>query len=174
MEIRAMEATDWPVVRRIYEDGIVTGLATFEVTAPSWEAWNESHLDRGRLVAVVEGQVVGWAALSPVSDRCAYAGVAEVSVYVGEGARGQGVGRRLLAALIEASEAEGIWTLQAGIFPENTASVWLHVQSGFREVGRRERLGLLGGRWQDVLLFERRSTVVGVGGGGDQCGGPAR
>jgi L-amino acid N-acyltransferase YncA len=172
MEIRAMAPTDWPAVRRIYEEGIATGLATFETAAPSWERWNEGHLDQGRLAAIGDEEVLGWAALSGVSDRCVYAGVAEVSVYVAEAARGQGVGRALLAALIEASERAGIWTLQAGIFVENAASVWLHVQAEFREVGRRERLGRLRGRWRDVLLFERRSAVVGTDSDSPESAGP--
>jgi phosphinothricin acetyltransferase len=157
-----MHPNDWPAVRRVYEEGIATGDATFESSAPSWEQWDAGHLAVGRLVAEFDGKVVGWAALSGVSDRCVYAGVAEVSVYVAESARGRGIGRQLLQALIEASETAGIWTLQAGIFPENTASIAIHARSGFREIGRRERLGRLGGRWRDVLLLERRSPRVGV------------
>jgi phosphinothricin acetyltransferase len=162
MTIRAMHPNDWPAVRRVYEEGIATGDATFESSAPSWEQWDAGHLAVGRLVAEFDGKVVGWAALSGVSDRCVYAGVAEVSVYVADSARGRGIGRQLLQALIEASETAGIWTLQAGIFPENTASIAIHARSGFREIGRRERLGRLGGRWRDVLLLERRSPRVGV------------
>lgn len=162
MTIRAMHPNDWPAVRRIYEEGIATGNATFETTAPSAERWDASHLAVGRLVAELDSEVTGWAALSGVSDRCVYAGVAEVSVYVAGSARGQGIGGQLLQALIAASEDAGIWTLQAGVFPENTVSVAIHVRSGFREIGRRERLGQLGGRWRDVLLLERRSRRVGV------------
>lgn len=162
MTIRAMHPNDWPAVRRIYEEGIATGDATFESTAPSWEKWDAGHLAIGRLVAELDGQVAGWAALSGVSDRCAYAGVAEVSVYIAGSARGQGIGGQLLQALIKASEDGGIWTLQAGIFPENTASTAIHLRAGFREIGRRERLGQLQGKWRDVLLFERRSGRVGV------------
>jgi phosphinothricin acetyltransferase len=161
MQLRAMTAADWPSVRRIYEEGIATGNATFETVAPSWEAWDAGHLTAGRLVAELDGRVAGWAVLSGVSDRCAYAGVAEVSVYVAADTRGHGVGRELLRALIAASEAAGIWTLQAGIFPENRASIAIHLAAGFREIGRRERLGKLRGVWRDVLLFERRSQVVG-------------
>lgn len=162
MILRAMGPADWPAVRRIYEEGIATGDATFEISAPSWEKWDDQHLAVGRLVAELDGEVVGWAALSGVSDRCVYAGVAEVSVYVAGTARGHGVGGELLQALIQASEAAGFWTLQAGIFPENTASLAIHARAGFREVGRRERLGQLLGRWRDALLLERRSRNVGV------------
>lgn len=153
----------WPGVRAVYLEGLATGDATFETEAPVWERWDASHLRACRLVAVADGgSVAGWAALGPVSARAAYAGVAEVSVYVGTEFRGRGVGRALLEALVQASEAEGIWTLQAGIFPENLASIALHKACGFREVGRRERVGQLGGRWRDTLLLERRSRTVGV------------
>ena len=162
MTLRPMTPEDWPAVRRIYEAGIATGNATFESSPPSWEKWGADHLTVGRLVMELDGEVAGWAALSGVSDRCAYAGVAEVSVYVADSARGHGIGSQLLEGLIEASEGAGIWMLQAGIFPENTVSVVIHVRSGFREIGRRERLGQLGGRWRDVLLLERRSRRVGV------------
>lgn len=157
-----MAAGDRERVLEIYAEGIATGDATFETEVPGWEAWDRSHLDACRLVAEADGRVAGWAALSPVSDRCVYGGVAEVSVYVGADARGRGVGTGLLEALVESSEEEGIWTLQAGIFPENEGSVELHRRCGFRVVGRREKLGKLGGRWRDVLLMERRSDVVGV------------
>jgi len=153
--------SDWNAVRDIYADGIATGHATFETEPPPWERWNAKHLPTGRLVALGDDGVLGWAALSPVSDRCVYAGVAEVSVYVAEAARGQGVGRALLAELVTASEAAGIWTLQAGIFPENAASLAIHSACGFRLVGVRHRLGQHHGRWRDALLLERRSAVVG-------------
>jgi L-amino acid N-acyltransferase YncA len=150
----------WPAVRAIFEEGIATGDATFETAAPAWAAWDRDHLPGHRLVASRDGRVVGWAALSPVSDRCAYAGVAEVSVYVAAAATGQGAGRALLDRLVADAEAAGIWTVQAGIFPENAASLALHRRCGFRTVGVRERLGRLDGRWRDVVLLERRSPVV--------------
>jgi len=166
----------WPAVREIYREGIATGNATFETELPDWEKWDNSHLKSCRLVALESlGEdnptfplspdrlrVLGWAALSPVSSRHVYRGVAEVSVYVAASARGRGVGRALLAALVVASEVNGIWTLQAGIFPENTASVALHQSCGFREVGVRRRIGKLGDTWRDVLLLERRSASVGT------------
>ena len=161
-QIRALEPSDWPRVRDIFAQALATGLATFETSVPEWEEWDREHLPACRIVAVVEGEVVGWAALSPVSDRCVYGGVAELSVYVDPACQGRGVGSRLLDALVAASEDEGFWTLQAGIFPENEASVRLHERCGFRVIGHRERLGKLGDKWQDVLLLERRSTRVGV------------
>jgi phosphinothricin acetyltransferase len=161
--IEPMKPEHWADVQRIHSEGIATRAATFE-TEPeaSWEAWSEGHLDYARLVAVRDGRVVAWAALSPVSDRCVYAGVAEVSIYVGAEARGGGIGSQLLAALIEESEANGIWTLQAGIFPVNEHSIVLHEKLGFRVIGRRERLGQLDGKWTDVMLLERRSDRVGI------------
>jgi phosphinothricin acetyltransferase len=158
--VRDLRPGDWPQVASIYEDGIRTGNATFETGVPLWDEWDAGHSEH-RLVAELEGRIAGWAALSPTSDRCCYAGVAENSVYVGEWARGRGVGRVLLEELIVRSEAAGIWTLQAGIFPENTASVRLHMVCGFRLVGVRERLGVAGGHWRDVLLLERRSEIIG-------------
>jgi phosphinothricin acetyltransferase len=156
-----MLPSDWESVRKIYLEGIATGNATFEQSAPEWEKWDAGHLRACRLVARRGGEVLGWAALSAVSDRCVYGGVAEISVYVAEAARGQGIGRTLLGALAHESEKEGIWTLQAGIFPENTASIELHAKCGFRVVGTRERLGRMNGHWRDVVLMERRSTVAG-------------
>jgi len=161
IDIEPMRSQDWPAVRAIYLEGIATGNATFEQTAPDWEQWDAGHLPGARIVARSEGDVVGWAALSGVSSRCVYAGVAEVSIYVAERARGRGVGRQLMARLIADSEAADIWTLQAGIFPENVASVALHQRAGFRIVGQRERLGQMNGRWRDVVLMERRSAVAG-------------
>ena len=160
--IVAMSPSDWEQVRRIYLEGISTGLATFEQEAPDWEKWDASHLRQCRLVAKAGETVSGWAALSPVSTRRVYAGVAEVSVYVSAESRGQGIGKALLEALIMSSEEQGIWTLQAGILSDNISSRQLHERCGFREVGRRERIGRLDGLWRDVVLLERRSRVVGV------------
>ena len=158
-----MTERDWTEVRAIYESGIATGHATFQTESPSWEVWDRGHLSTCRLVARDDSAgLLGWAALSPVSARPVYAGVAEVSVYVGASARGKGIGRLLLEALIVASEADGRWTLQAGIFPENVASLRLHESCGFRIVGRRERIGLHHGTWRDVILLERRSRRVGI------------
>jgi L-amino acid N-acyltransferase YncA len=160
MEVRGLWPQDWPAVRAVYEAGIATGNATFETAAPSWEDWDAAHLPAHRLVAAEGGRVLGWAALAPVSDRCAYAGVAEDSIYVAPDAQGRGVGRRLLGALVTGAERAGIWTVQTGIFPENEGSVRLHQSCGFRVVGVRERLGQLHGRWRDVLLLERRSPLI--------------
>lgn len=157
-----MTQGDWAAVAAIYADGIATGDATFETHVPDWPDWDAEHLPDCRLVAKEAGAVAGWAALSPVSDRCAYGGVAEVSVYVGAGARGRGIGRALLSEIIRSSETAGIWTLQAGIFPENEPSIALHRAAGFRVIGTRERLGEMNGTWRDVTLLERRSKTVGV------------
>jgi L-amino acid N-acyltransferase YncA len=162
IQIDSMQPRDWEEVTAIYLEGIATGQATFETSAPSFAEWDQAHLPIARLVARRQGTVVGWAALSPVSRRNVYAGVAEVSVYVATSSRGSGIGRRLLQALIDESERHGIWTLQAGIFPENTASIALHRACGFREVGRRERIGQLHKIWRDTILLERRSNKVGV------------
>ena len=158
--LRAMRAADWEAVGDIYRQGIATGEATFETTVPTWEDWDAAHLTTGRLVAIRDDTVIGWVALSPTSGRCVYGGVAETSVYVAAAGRGLGVGRRLLSAAIAASEQDGLWTLQAGIFPENTDSLRLHAACGFRVVGTRERLGQLAGRWRDVVLLERRSANI--------------
>jgi phosphinothricin acetyltransferase len=160
--IDTMQPQDWPAVRAIYLEGIATKNATFETSAPEWEKWDSGHLKNCRLVARINGQIVGWAALSPVSSRCVYAGVAEESIYIGESARGQGVGFRLLSALIEASEQAGLWTIQTGIFPENVVSLHLHERCGFRVLGVREKVGQMDSVWRDVVLMERRSRVVGV------------
>ncbi len=158
-----MEAHHWPTVLEIYGEGIARGNATFETELPTWEKWDAGHRKDCRLIAIdsADTNVLGWAALSPVSSRHVYRGVAEVSVYIAANARGQGVGKALLQALISESEASGIWTLQAGIFPENTASIALHKSCGFYEVGVRQRIGKLGNTWRDVMLLERRSAIAG-------------
>jgi L-amino acid N-acyltransferase YncA len=160
IRVRDLRPGDWPEVSRIYAEGIATRNATFETDVPAWEAWSAARLPEHRLVAEVDGAVVGWIALAPVSSRCCYAGVAEISVYVAEAARGRGVGSVLLARLIERAESAGIWTLETGVFPENEASLALLRRSGFREVGIRERIGRLDGVWRDVVFLERRSEVV--------------
>lgn len=160
--IISMLPDHWEAVKGIYEEGIATGNATFQDKAPAQEEWDASHLKSCRLVAVDGDEVMGWAALTPVSGRCVYAGVAEVSVYVGEKGRGRGIGKKLLEHLIKESEQEGLWTLQAGIFPENVSSISLHEKVGFRMIGRRERIGKMHGVWRDTVLLERRSNATGV------------
>jgi phosphinothricin acetyltransferase len=161
MEVRPMGAGDWEAVRAIFAAGLATGDAAFEEEPPGWPDFRASYPPHLCLVAVEGRDVLGWAAASPLSDRCALEGVAEDSVYVAPGAQGRGVGRALLDALVRAAEEAGIWTLQAGIFPENEASLALHQACGFRVVGRRQQLGCHRGRWRDVLLLERRSPIVG-------------
>ncbi len=160
LAVEALGVDHWPAVREIYAEGLATGHASFETEPPSWEDFRAGHLPDHQLVAHDEREVLGWAALSPVSDRCAYQGVAEDSVYVAERARGRGVGHYLLTQLVRRAEEAGIWTIQAGIFPENTASVALHHASKFRTVGVREHLGKYHGVWRDVLLLERRSGSI--------------
>jgi L-amino acid N-acyltransferase YncA len=162
MRISALLKEHYPSVAEIYRQGIQTGNATFQAEAPSWEEWDKNHLPHTRLLMLDGNNVAGWAALTPVSGRCVYAGVAEVSVYVAESFRGQGIGKLLLRALIEDSEKNNIWTLQAGIFPENISSLAMHDSLGFRKVGFRERIGQMNGQWRDTFLLERRSSVVGV------------
>lgn len=157
-----MQQSDWEQVRSIYLDGIATGDATFETSAPEWAKWHADHLAEPRLVYREGQEICGWAALSPVSGRCVYAGVAEVSVYVARDSWGRGVGRSLLSALVARSEQSGIWTLQAGVFPENRASIELHLKCGFREVGVREKMGQMAGKWRDVVLLERRSKLASL------------
>jgi L-amino acid N-acyltransferase YncA len=161
LRIELMSPVDWPEVRAIYEQGIATGLGTFETVVPSWEDWNAARLPHSRLVAR-EQAIVGWAALSPVSRRACYAGVAEVGIYVADFARGRGIGSALLLELIESAEANGIWTLQGATIAENAASLALQAKCGFRVVGRRERIGKLNGVWRDTILTERRSNKVGM------------
>lgn len=160
--IDIMSPADWEQVCDIYLAGIDTQNATFETEAPDWEKWNAGHLPDCRLVSRAGKDIAGWAALSAVSKRYVYAGVAEVSVYVSEKFRGRGIGQTLLEALIACSEKHGVWTLQAGIFPENISSLAIHERCGFREVGRRERIGKHHGKWRDVILLERRSQIVGA------------
>ena len=159
--VEGLRPDDWPEVARIYAEGIETGDATFEQSVPTWEEWDAAHLPRHRFVARHAGAIVGWAAASGVSDRCVFGGVVESSVYVAGDHRGKGIGHALLEALIESTEASDIWTVQAGIFPENLASLAVHERAGFEVIGRRKRLGKLNGVWRDVLLLERRSETVG-------------
>lgn len=161
-KLSPMTLNHWASVREIYLAGIAGGNATFETEAPAWDDWDAKHLTFGRIVAVVEDSVKGWAALSPVSTRAAYRGVAENSVYIAPEAQGRGLGKLLLQALVLESEANGIWMLQTSIFPENVASIRLHLSCGFREVGRRERIAQLRGLWRSTVFMERRSNVVGV------------
>lgn len=160
--IKPMLLVHWEQVKQIYESGIATGIATFETTTPSWEKWNNGHLEFARLVAIENKEVVGWAALSPVSNRCVYGGVAEVSVYVADNQKGKGIGKLLLQNLITESENNKIWTLQAGIFTDNMASLKLHEKVGFRVIGYREKIGKLEDNWKDNYIVERRSKIVGI------------
>lgn len=163
MTIREMKTDDWSQVAKIYAEGISTGFATFETTVPDYTSWDDAHVKECRLIAESENKLLGWAALSPVSSRCVYGGVAEVSVYIAQNARGKGVGKALLTKLVEESENAGYWTLQSGIFPENEASIELHKKVGFRFLGKREKVGKTNqGIWKDNLLFEKRSKTVGI------------
>lgn len=162
IEIKHIKAEDWQAVANIYKLGIETGIATFEMEVPTWEKWDQTHLQICRLAAWLDNTLIGWAALSPVSDRCVYGGVAEVSVYVDTNHNGKGIGTLLLEELITKSEHEGIWTLQAGIFRENIASIELHKKVGFREIGFREKVGKKNGKWYDNAILERRSKTVGI------------
>jgi L-amino acid N-acyltransferase YncA len=162
-----MKPEDWQQVRSIYLEGIGTGNSTFEVDAPDWDKWDSAHLREHRLVVRQGDRILGWAALSPVSTRCVYSGVAELSLYVAAADRGKGIGSALLKAIINSTEKAGLWTLQGGIFPENTPSFRLVRKHGFREIGRREKIGKmtygdLAGTWRDVILVERRSIVTGI------------
>ncbi|TDT46663.1 phosphinothricin acetyltransferase [Maribacter spongiicola] len=160
--IRTMLPTDWEFVANIYKEGIDTGMATFETKVPTYEAWDKAHMSTCRFVAESNTEIMGWVALSPVSNRCVYGGVAEISVYISKKSRGKGLGRSLLEHVISASEQEGIWTLQSGIFPTNYSSIKVHEATGFRMIGKRERVGKLHGKWIDNVLFEKRSSVVGI------------
>lgn len=161
MEINEMVPAHWDAVKDIYQQGIATKNATLQTDAPSWEEWDKSHLSTLRYVLLIDGVVAGWAALTPVSGRCVYAGVTEISVYVHEDYRGKGIGAALLQKLITESEKQNIWTLQSGIFPENLASIALHEKHGFRTIGFREKIGKMDGIWRDVVLMERRSKIIG-------------
>lgn len=161
MQIQPMLPEHWPTVKRIYEEGIATGNATFQTTAPEWKEWDEAHVKNSRIISIENNEVLGWAALTAVSGRCVYAGVAEISVYVAAAARGKGIGKKLLQALIAESEKNNFWTLQAGIFPENESSVQIHTGCGFRIIGRRVKIGQMNGQWRDTLLLERRSKITG-------------
>ena len=160
LEIIHFNKSHWSDIKTIYEEGIATGLATFETKPPSWEEWNKNHLEICRLACIIENEICGWAALSPVSRREVYKGVCEVTIYISDNHRGKGIGDFLLKALIQQSEANGIWTLQAGIFSDNEASIKLHLKNGFRIIGSREKIGQLNGVWKDTVLMERRSKVV--------------
>ena len=162
VEIQQMKPSDWLAVADIYKQGIETGMATFETTVPQWEQWNENHIESCRLIAKIDDKTVGWAALSAVSSRCVYGGVAEVSVYVSSLLRGKKIGEYLLKNLIDQSEEQGYWTLQSGIFPENLSSIRLHEKLGFRKIGYKERIGQLDGDWKDNILMEKRSIKKGL------------
>lgn len=159
---RPLLEKDWPQVSSIYLEGIKTGNATFQTEVPNWNKWHNGHLESCRAVAEIDSEIVGWFALSPVSGHCIYGGVAEVSVYVSNPFSGQSIGTKLLSRLIYESEENGIWMLQAGIFPENKASLKIHENLGFRKVGYREKIGKMNGLWRDTILFERRSNRVGI------------
>ncbi|MEJ5962935.1 GNAT family N-acetyltransferase [Pedobacter immunditicola] len=161
MQIVEMLPSYWDDVKLIYQQGIATKQATFQTEAPSWEEWDKSHIPAFRYIAIINDTIAGWAALTPVSSRCVYAGVAEVSVYIHEDYRGKGVGKSLLQKLITETEKANIWTLQAGIFPENLSSITLHEKLGFRQVGYREKIGKMDGVWRDTILLERRSKIAG-------------
>ncbi|MEO8514272.1 MAG: N-acetyltransferase family protein [Ignavibacteria bacterium] len=160
--IRQITEADYPLVKRIFEEGILTRNATFEKSAPEWAEWNSSKLPYCRLAAIVDGELAGWAAISPTSKREVYKGITEESIYIAKKYSGKGIGKALMNALIEESEKKGVWTLYASIFPENTASIKLHISCGFREIGCMEKAGCMDGLWRDTVLFERRSKKVGV------------
>ncbi len=167
ISILPMTEKHWPQVSKIYQEGIDTGNATFEAEPPAWSCWNEAHMSDCRLIAVDGNEVLGWAALSPVSSRCVYAGIAEISVYVSNSSKRKGVGRKLLTALIKESEKAGVWTLNASVFPENEASIKLHESLGFRVIGIKEKVGKmtfgpLKNEWRDNVLLEKRSSFVGI------------
>lgn len=163
-EIRFIPITeeDFPEVQEIYAQGIQTGNATFETTLPDWQKWDSSHLKQARIAVVFENRIIGWGALSRVSDRCVYEGVAEISVYIHTDFQGRGIGTLIMKQLIEESERAGIWSLMSGVFPENEVSIHIHLKEGFRIVGTREKIAKLHGVWRDTVLLQRRSTRVGI------------
>lgn len=160
--IREIAASDYPVIKRIYEEGISSGNATFEKTAPDWQQWDKHKLPFGRVAAVMNNVIIGWAALSATSSREVYKGICEVSIYISSAQSGKGYGKILMSSLIEESEKNGVWTLYSSIFPENTASIKLHLKCGFREIGFMEKAGCMNGTWRNTVLFERRSRITGV------------
>jgi len=162
MAIQTMLPEHWPEVKQIYLEGIATGQATFQTDAPSWNEWDQAHLAELRYLAMIGNEIAGWVALSPVSSRCVYAGVAEISIYIADRFRAQKIGQQLLQHMIAESEKANIWTLQAGIFPENAASLRLHEKAGFRVMGYREKVGKMNGVWRNVNLLERRSKTTGI------------
>ena len=162
MQIRHFESQDYPAVQAIYQEGIASGHATFQTTVKSWEEFDQDMHSHSRLVAVSQDVILGWAAISPISTRAVYSGIAEVSIYVAYQAHGKGIGKKLMAELIRESEKHNIWTLQSSIFPENIGSLKLHESSGFRIIGKREKIGQMNGLWRDTILMERRSQLVGV------------
>jgi L-amino acid N-acyltransferase YncA len=162
ISIKPIQEKDYTAIAAIYLQGIATGHATFQTEAPEWEVWDKSHLSFCRFAAFENEQILGWAALSPVSSRCVYGGVAEVSIYIASSTRGKGIGKILFAQLIKESEENGLWTLQSGIFPENIGSIKLHEAMGFRKIGYREKIGNMNGVWRDNVIMERRSKIVGV------------
>jgi L-amino acid N-acyltransferase YncA len=162
MNIKNIQENNYTAIAEIYLQGIATGHATFQTEVPAWHEWDKSHLSFCRLAAFENDKMLGWAALSPVSSRCVYGGVAEVSIYVATGARGKGIGKKLFAQLIKESEENGLWTLQSGIFPENIGSIKLHEDMGFREIGFKEKIGNMNGLWRDNVIMERRSKIVGI------------
>lgn len=162
MEIIPTDKNHFPDIAEIYRQGLETGNATFETNVPTWEDWDKGKLKHSRLVAIIDNTVVGWAALSAVSDRCVYGGVAELSIYISNNHKGKGIGKTLMQKLIEESERNGIWTLQSRMFPENKATVALHQSSGFRMIGYREKIGKLRDTWRDTMMMERRSKTTGI------------
>jgi Sortase and related acyltransferases len=162
ISFKPMGAEHWPLIKEIYSDGLSTGDASFQQDIPDWEDWNKNHLLHSRILILIDQEIVGWGALSPVSLRSVYRGVAEVSIYIGKSFRGKGLGFQLLKSLVKESEENEIWTLQSSIFPENLASICIHQKNGFRKLGYREKVGRMKGIWRDTIIMERRSKVVGL------------